>query len=544
VSADYFKVMGIALVAGRAFTNADDESSPAVAIINQWAAVIAAEGKSSRQTSRWTPLLVSVHIAIVGVARDNLGAALILLAKPGPRDASSARCRREPHSSHAPSGGIVEQAKNAVMKVVPANGRAQGGIVFGQVDAQLQTVRTNATQIAGFAVVGLLLAITGLYGVLSYVVNQRTHEIGIRGVLGADRGRILGMVLSQAMRLTLVGVGVGLVGAMLSMRLMTGLLYGTPTNDVQVYAAVSAIAVGVSLLASYFPRGAVDPQSRCDPCSAPRQPEQQPRATASSNSFSTETHGRTLTSTEGARGRLPALNGSEVITRCPRVRTRFIGNSGNAVPCSLTRSLGVFGEARRARRVTDGDSNLRRILTGSPKRIGSLRTECWRRCGLRDVQCCVCVNPCQRYTPAMPDVSRRAEQLWHGQERTTARKGTADILSRERLVAANPNRCLGPPLGRQPIASRAAVQRKSARCGRSARVHAVSGRPCLTVCVRAKLFEPATALSGKPGSLTLRCPVLKTIRSIRHIRVLLLQLEDGGTALSRAADSTAINLRS
>jgi putative ABC transport system permease protein len=126
-------------------------------------------------------------------------------------------------------------------------------MVSTQVDAQLQSVRTSATQIGGFAVVGLLLAVTGLYGVLSYVVQQRTHEIGVRSVLGADRTRILGMVLSQAMGLTITGIVVGLVTAVLAMRLMTGLLYGTPTNDLGVYVAVSLLSLLVALGASYIP---------------------------------------------------------------------------------------------------------------------------------------------------------------------------------------------------------------------------------------------------------------------------------------------------
>ena len=117
------------------------------------------------------------------------------------------------------------------MRLVPANGQARGTQLSAQVDAQIQTVRTNATQIGGFAVVGLLLAVTGLYGVLSYVVQQRTQEIGIRAVLGADQTRLLTMVLSQGTRLALVGIAVGVVAAALSMRLLKGLLYGTPTND-------------------------------------------------------------------------------------------------------------------------------------------------------------------------------------------------------------------------------------------------------------------------------------------------------------------------
>jgi ABC-type antimicrobial peptide transport system permease subunit len=148
---------------------------------------------------------------------------------------------------------LVGKVQKAVMRVVPANGQARGGLLSAQVDAQIQTVRTNATEIGGFAIVGLLLAVTGLYGVLSYVVQQRTQEMGIRAALGADRTRLLGMVLSHATRLSLVGIVVGVLMAAFSMRLLTGLLYGTPTNDVSVYVAVCALAFVVALVASYVP---------------------------------------------------------------------------------------------------------------------------------------------------------------------------------------------------------------------------------------------------------------------------------------------------
>ena len=140
------------------------------------------------------------------------------------------------------------------MRFVPANGQARGTQLSAQVDAQIQTVRTNATQIGGFAVVGLLLAVTGLYGVLSYVVQQRTQEIGIRAVLGADQTRLLAMVLSQGARLALVGIAVGVVAAVLSMRLLKGLLYGTPTNDVVVYAGVCGFALLVAFRRELFSR--------------------------------------------------------------------------------------------------------------------------------------------------------------------------------------------------------------------------------------------------------------------------------------------------
>ncbi len=261
VSADYFKVLGIPVSAGRAFTNTDDASAPAVAIINEWAAKRwwPNENAVGRTFTVDTAPGVRAVVTVVGVVRDNLaGQGSILLAKAGPE---VYRPFKQSHfwianyyaRTHGESGRIVEDAKKAVMRAIASNGRPQGGLLSAQVDGQLETVRTNATQIAGFAVVGLLLAITGLYGVLSYVVQQRTREIGIRGVLGAGRADILGMVLSEAMALSIVGIVVGLITAVGTMRLMQGLLYGTPTRDVAVYAVVSTIALVVALVASLGP---------------------------------------------------------------------------------------------------------------------------------------------------------------------------------------------------------------------------------------------------------------------------------------------------
>src|SRR5262249_34654418 len=211
--------------------------APQVAIINEWAAHHWWPNESAvgKTFGIDTAPGLRAMITVVGVARDNLAAQpSVLLAKPGPevyRPFKQANFWIATYylRTRGSAGKIIEQAKDALMRLTPADGRAQGAMLATQVDAQLETVRTSATQIAGFAVVGLLLAVTGLYGVLSYVVQQRTHEIGVRSVLGADRARILGMVLSQAMALALAGTVAGLVTAILSARLMTGLLYGTAT---------------------------------------------------------------------------------------------------------------------------------------------------------------------------------------------------------------------------------------------------------------------------------------------------------------------------
>jgi putative ABC transport system permease protein len=101
--------------------------------------------------------------------------------------------------------------------------------------------------------IALLLAGLGIYGVISYIVSERTHEIGIRLVLGADRKSILRMVLRQGIGLAVAGAGVGLVGSLIVSHSIAGLLYGVRPTDPLTFAAVGLLLLGVALLACYIP---------------------------------------------------------------------------------------------------------------------------------------------------------------------------------------------------------------------------------------------------------------------------------------------------
>jgi predicted permease len=112
---------------------------------------------------------------------------------------------------------------------------------------------TTGLLLGAVGLLGLVLAITGLYGVISYAVSQRTHEMGVRMALGANRVNIVGMVVKQGMFLTLTGAAVGLVGAFAVTRVLASLLYGVRPTDLATFAAVSVVLTGVALLASYIP---------------------------------------------------------------------------------------------------------------------------------------------------------------------------------------------------------------------------------------------------------------------------------------------------
>jgi putative ABC transport system permease protein len=121
------------------------------------------------------------------------------------------------------------------------------------VSASLAQRRLNTLLLTGFAALALLLAAIGVYGVISYAVEQRTREIGIRMALGATRGKVFRLVVGEGMLLALIGLGVGLVAAFGLARLMTSLLYGVAPSDPVTFLAVSILLSGVAFVASYIP---------------------------------------------------------------------------------------------------------------------------------------------------------------------------------------------------------------------------------------------------------------------------------------------------
>ncbi len=130
-----------------------------------------------------------------------------------------------------------------------ANVRSMNDVVA----ARLATPRLTGFLLGVFAAIALALAAVGIYGVLSYLVSQRTQEIGIRLAIGADRSQVLVMVLRQGLSLAAVGIGVGLMGAFALTRLMQSLLYEVRPNDPITFVSVAAAVLLVGLAASFLP---------------------------------------------------------------------------------------------------------------------------------------------------------------------------------------------------------------------------------------------------------------------------------------------------
>jgi ABC-type antimicrobial peptide transport system permease subunit len=121
------------------------------------------------------------------------------------------------------------------------------------IDQGLWAPRMGAALLTIFGGLALVLAVIGVYGVLSYSVQQQTREIGIRMAMGAQSGRVLGLVVTQGMRLAVAGLFAGLVIAFAAMRLLSSLLFGVSPHDPVVFGGVSLILATVAILACYFP---------------------------------------------------------------------------------------------------------------------------------------------------------------------------------------------------------------------------------------------------------------------------------------------------
>ncbi|MFI5127563.1 MAG: FtsX-like permease family protein, partial [Candidatus Acidiferrales bacterium] len=151
------------------------------------------------------------------------------------------------------ASAIPEEVRTMVQSVDPELPVYGAQTLNDAVTASLEQRRFSMDIVAAFAVTALLLAALGIYGVISYIVSERTHEIGIRLALGAQRADILKMVLRQGLSLAIAGAAVGLAGALIVSHLMAGLLYGVRPTDLLTFAGVAVLLISVALLACYIP---------------------------------------------------------------------------------------------------------------------------------------------------------------------------------------------------------------------------------------------------------------------------------------------------
>jgi predicted permease len=272
VSADFFQTMGIPLVEGRGFTTRDTAASPKVAVVNQaLARRFFPKGDAVGRTFEADPEDIEGPVTIVGIAADT---------------------RYDDLRTATPPTFYIDykQQVNAGRRVVEIRTLAEPGSVLKEVrgaiaaedrDLPLIDVRTMTEQVAttvaqervfaqltsGFGVLALVLASIGIYGIMAYTVAARTSEIGIRMALGAQAERVLGMVLREVSWMALVGVVLGLGGALMLARLVSAMLYGVSAFDPLTLVGVAVVLMGISLLAGFGPARRA---SRIDPVRALR----------------------------------------------------------------------------------------------------------------------------------------------------------------------------------------------------------------------------------------------------------------------------------
>jgi putative ABC transport system permease protein len=154
---------------------------------------------------------------------------------------------------HVETGTLVRQIRGVVESVNPALP------VFGEetlsetVSDWLAVRRFSMELVALFALTALVLATLGIYGVISYIVGERTHEIGVRVALGAQRGDVMGMVLRQGVRLAVAGAGIGLVGTVIVSRAMAHLLVGVNATDPLTFGGAAAVLTVAAVAGCYLP---------------------------------------------------------------------------------------------------------------------------------------------------------------------------------------------------------------------------------------------------------------------------------------------------
>jgi putative ABC transport system permease protein len=258
VSAKYFEVMGIRLLQGRVFNVADTAESTRVTIINETLARRVWPGEDpTGQRLKWGPLEgdwpwlevvgVVADVKLNGLERDTPMQAYVPFAQhPTGLQWLVVRTAGDPLEVAA----TVERTIHALDRDLPVVWIRSMEQLLGRSMAQR---RLTLVLLASFAALALLLAAVGVYGVISYSVRQRTHELGVRVALGAQTGDVLKLILSQGLKLTLLGVVIGLGAAFALTRWMETLLFQVRPTDPLTYTVIAVVLTLVALFACYIP---------------------------------------------------------------------------------------------------------------------------------------------------------------------------------------------------------------------------------------------------------------------------------------------------
>ena len=261
VSPGYFRTLGVPLIAGRVFTDEDDEKHPPVVVINEtmarrywkdgnavgkrintgdWATVVGVVGDMAYTTVNASPMSF-VYFPVYETYRPDT--TLVIRTSGDP-------------------AAFTEPVRAALRRLEPNLPLFDVRTMAQHKQIVLFLPRMTASILGAFGLVALVLATVGLYGLLAFVVGQRTPEIGVRMALGARRSEIIRLVVGQGVRLTLIGAAIGFTLAFLMLPLLSSQLVGVSARDGLTYAATAFVLVAAAAVASYLPArraAAVDP---------------------------------------------------------------------------------------------------------------------------------------------------------------------------------------------------------------------------------------------------------------------------------------------
>jgi predicted permease len=262
ISPEYFRVIQTPLVEGRFFTEDDENGKLPVAIIDEatarryWWPDHDPVGRRLRIRLRFGRNPVNPWSTVVGVVKNIKHDGLDVDGVPHiyvPLNQFVGRSLSLALRTSLPASTIEPQIRGAIQSVDPGLPVFSVTSMDEVLDASLASRRFSANLLTGFAALALLLASIGIYGLLAYMVGQRSHEIGLRMALGADRGDVLKLILQKGVALAVAGIVAGLIAASLSASLMASLLYGVRPRDPGVFALVPLLLLVVAIAASYIP---------------------------------------------------------------------------------------------------------------------------------------------------------------------------------------------------------------------------------------------------------------------------------------------------
>jgi putative ABC transport system permease protein len=264
-SPDYLQTMAIRLVKGRFFTAQNTQRSPHVAVIDEAFARqifpdqeplgqrIAGDGKENPDAEI---IGIVAHVKHFGLdATERVQPQLYLPFNQAPDEIIPFLAPRMNLiiRTTADPLNLTAAVRSQVQALDPNQPVYNVSTMEQTLDQSLVTQRLSMTLLAFLAALALILAAVGIYGVMSYAVTQRTHEIGIRMAIGAQRRDVFKMVIGRGMMLALIGVAVGLVGAFALTRLMATMLYGVEPTDPPTFILIGILLTGVALVACYVP---------------------------------------------------------------------------------------------------------------------------------------------------------------------------------------------------------------------------------------------------------------------------------------------------